>query len=113
MCGEHTVQDVAFQLERLVAGMYIYYRQSYRSIKPAAVFPIEVELGIHLQDPKRSLSLESENSSSATSPANPSTNDVGMNQMEHPTKLDSPPPSIDSLLLDLGLEDNPLSSTNQ
>ncbi len=40
------VQDVAFQLERLVAGMYIYQRQCYKVLKPAAVFPIEVELGI-------------------------------------------------------------------
>jgi len=40
----HTVQDVAFHLERLVAGMYVYYRQSHLALKPAAVFPIEVEL---------------------------------------------------------------------
>jgi len=38
------VQDVAFHLERLVAGMYVYYRQSHLALKPAAVFPIEVEL---------------------------------------------------------------------
>lgn len=38
------VQDVAFQLERLVAGMYVYYRQCHRALKPAAIFPIEVEL---------------------------------------------------------------------
>lgn len=44
------MQDVAFQLERLVAGMYIYYRQCHRALKPAAVFPIEVELGINLED---------------------------------------------------------------
>ena len=25
--------------------MYVYYRQCYRALKPAAVFPIEVELG--------------------------------------------------------------------
>ena len=43
------VQDVAFQLERLIAGMYIYYRQCHRTLKPAAVFPIEVELGINLE----------------------------------------------------------------
>ena len=41
----HTpVQDVAFHLERLVSGMYVYYRQSHKALKPAAVFPIEVEL---------------------------------------------------------------------
>ena len=38
------MQDVAFQLERLVAGMYVYYRQCHRALKPAAIFPIEVEL---------------------------------------------------------------------
>lgn len=38
------VQDVAFQLERLVAGMYIYNRQCHKALKPAAIFPIEVEL---------------------------------------------------------------------
>ncbi len=43
-----TVQDVAFQLERLVAGMYVYYRQCHKIMKPACVFPIEVELGINL-----------------------------------------------------------------
>ena len=41
-----TVQDVAFQLERLVAGMYVYYRQCFKIFKPAAIFPIEVELGV-------------------------------------------------------------------
>ncbi len=46
------VQDVAFQLERLVAGMYVYYRQCHKIMKPACVFPIEVELGINL-DPNR------------------------------------------------------------
>lgn len=46
------VQDVAFQLERLVAGMYVYYRQCHKIMKPACVFPIEVELGINL-DPSR------------------------------------------------------------
>lgn len=29
--------------------MYIYYRQCHRALKPAAVFPIEVELGINLE----------------------------------------------------------------
>lgn len=29
--------------------MYIYYRQCHRTLKPAAVFPIEVELGINLE----------------------------------------------------------------
>ena len=37
---------MAFQLERLVAGMYVYYRQCYKILKPAAIFPIEVELGV-------------------------------------------------------------------
>ena len=38
------VQDVAFQLERLVAGMYVYNRQCHKVLKPAAIFPIEVQL---------------------------------------------------------------------
>ena len=31
--------------------MYVYYRQCYRALKPAAIFPIEVELGF---DPMQS-----------------------------------------------------------
>lgn len=42
-----SVQDVAFQLERLVGGMYVYNRQCYKAMKQAAVFPIEVQLSIH------------------------------------------------------------------
>lgn len=38
------VQDLAFQLERLIGGMYVYCRQSYNVLKPACVFPIEVQL---------------------------------------------------------------------
>ena len=38
------VQDLAFQLERLIGGMYVYCRQSYNILKPACVFPIEVQL---------------------------------------------------------------------
>lgn len=41
------MQDVAFQLERLVGGMYVYNRQCYKAMKQAAVFPIEVQLSIH------------------------------------------------------------------
>ena len=46
-----TVQDVAFQLERLVGGMYVYNRQCYNALKLAAVFPIEVQLSIHPPTP--------------------------------------------------------------
>ena len=46
-----TVQDVAFQLERLVGGMYVYNRQCYNVLKQAAVFPIEVQLSIHPPTP--------------------------------------------------------------
>ena len=38
------MQDLTFQLERLVGGMYVYCRQSYKLLKPACVFPIEVQL---------------------------------------------------------------------
>ena len=51
-CTHILVQDVVFQLERLVAGMYVYYRQCHRALKPAAIFPIEVELGF---DPLQSV----------------------------------------------------------
>ena len=47
----YTVQDVAFQLERLVGGMYVYNRQCYTALKQAAVFPIEVQLSIHPPPP--------------------------------------------------------------
>ena len=53
------VQDVAFQLERLVAGMYVYYRQCHKALKPAAIFPIEVELGF---DPLQSIHDQSSGS---------------------------------------------------
>ena len=43
----YLVQDVAFQLERLIGGMYVYCRQSYKALKPACVFPIEVQLQLH------------------------------------------------------------------
>lgn len=43
----YPVQDVAFQLERLIGGMYVYCRQSYKALKPACVFPIEVQLQLH------------------------------------------------------------------
>lgn len=46
-----SVQDLAFQLERLVAGLYVYSRQCHKIFKPAAVFPIEVELGVELLPP--------------------------------------------------------------
>ena len=42
-----TVQDVAFQLERLVGGLYVYNRQCHKTMKQAAVFPIEVQLSVH------------------------------------------------------------------
>ena len=42
------VKDLVFQLERMVAGLYVYTRQCYKALKPAAVFPIEVQLGPEL-----------------------------------------------------------------
>ena len=41
-----TVQDMAFQLERLVGSMYVYNRQCHKAFKQAAVFPIEVQLTV-------------------------------------------------------------------
>ena len=49
-----SVQDVAFQLERLIGGLYVYCRQSYKVLKPACVFPIEVELQLENTLPKYS-----------------------------------------------------------
>ena len=46
-----TVQDVAFQLERLVGGLYVYNRQCHKTMKQAAVFPIEVQLSVHPEPP--------------------------------------------------------------
>ncbi len=103
------VQDVAFQLERLVAGMYVYYRQSYRNLKPTAIFPIEVELSI-LQDSKRSPSVEESPVPPSISPS--SSSNKG-NQENSTTGHSSPLPSIDSLLLDLGLDDNHMTSSQQ
>ena len=104
----YTVQDVAFQLERMVAGMYVYYRQSYRSLKPTAVFPIEVELGINLQDNKRNFTDEQE----IPLPSSSIVNSEGPVESQEDQRS-SPLPSIDNLLLDLGLEDNPMTSSNQ
>ena len=92
------VQDVAFQLERLVAGMYIYYRQCHRTLKPAAIFPIEVELGIDVDISNRySRAVEEE---------------VEETKDEKAAAEELPP--VDDLLLDLGLTDDippPIQST--
>lgn len=100
-----TVQDVAFQLERLVAGMYIYYRQCYRSLKPAAIFPIEVELGINLEAYSRNTdtdtdtveSLEPKEAKEEVEGQSLTTGQSSTSQSE-----------IDDLLLDLGDDTLPL-----
>ena len=70
--------------------MYIYYRQCYRSLKPAAIFPIEVELGINLKDPsKRNEELVESHD---------------FNDKSCDPEDQSQPP-IDDLLLDLGIPD--------
>lgn len=102
------VQDVAFQLERLIAGMYIYYRQSYRSLKPAAVFPIEVELGIDLgiDAAKHSHHSEGPTGSSQDDPSSCSnSNGVQTAASQPPPEGQSAAsqlPPVDDLLLDLG-----------
>lgn len=95
---------MAFQLERLVAGMYIYYRQCHRYLKPAAVFPIEVELGIDLDASKRYYygATEEPGDSILTPPASDSETKKDSTSTD---KLDEPLPAIDDLLLDLGLID--------
>lgn len=52
------VQDLAFQLERLIGGMYVYCRQGYNALKPACVFPIEVQL--QLEEKKSIITSEEE-----------------------------------------------------
>ncbi|XP_064406147.1 PRKCA-binding protein-like isoform X2 [Halichondria panicea] len=94
------VQDVAFQLERLVAGMYVYYRQCHKIMTPACVFPIEVELGINL-DPYRYESHD-------PPPVSPDINkpeDIGVDDLLLPSLATPtgdmkphPPSSIDELL---------------
>lgn len=94
------VQDVAFQLERLVAGMYIYYRQCHRSLKPAAVFPIEVELGIDLDISRRYYHNEENTVEPQDDPDHKTTSDDSVSQL----------PPVDDLLLDLGLEESDSNS---
>ena len=38
------VQDIVFQLQRLVQAMSKYHQDCYRELKQADVFPIEVDL---------------------------------------------------------------------
>ena len=81
--------------------MYIYYRQCYRSLKPAAVFPIEVELGVNL-DVKR---YHCETTEEPVTAAELQAKDASSTD-----KSDEPLPSIDDLLLDLGLTDEAAAS---
>jgi hypothetical protein len=39
-----SVQDIVFQLQRLVQAMSKYHQQCYNELKQADVFPIEVDL---------------------------------------------------------------------
>ncbi len=80
--------------------MYIYYRQCYRALKPAAVFPIEVELGINPDVSKRYYYSATEEPGDASTAA----------ATDSKTKEDTPSkdetlPAVDDLLLDLGLTD--------
>lgn len=100
------VQDVAFQLERLVAGMYIYYRQCHRSLKPAAIFPIEVELEANLTGvSKRYYSDEPEQSHDSDGTTQQL--DTGGKGSDSKPVQDTTPP-VDDLLLELGSMDAPL-----
>jgi hypothetical protein len=79
--------------------MYIYYRQCHRSLKPAAVFPIEVELGIDVDISQRysqNAGGEEEKEYSDTISAE-----------DQKAVADTLPP-VDDLLLDLGLTDTEL-----
>ena len=39
-----SVQDIVFQLQRLVQAMSKYHQECYHELKQADVFPIEVDL---------------------------------------------------------------------
>ncbi len=74
--------------------MYIYYRQCHRSFKPAAVFPIEVELGIDLDVSKRYLNVGSHDDS----PSDPVAQEMkASDEGQSPAVL----PPVEDLLLDL------------
>lgn len=97
------VQDVAFQLERLVAGMYVYYRQCHKALKPAAIFPIEVELGF---DPLQSVHDQSSGSNDAADESH----DGGDGSRDE--KEDKEPELNDDNQLDLLLPSVPLPSSS-
>ena len=59
------MQDLAFQLEWLVAGMYVYTWQCYKILKPAAIFPIEVQLGVDLLPSRKETTEEEEDNGEA------------------------------------------------
>ena len=98
------VQDVAFQLERLVAGMYVYYRQCHKALKPAAIFPIEVELGF---DPLQSVHDQSSGSHDTADESHDSEGGSGDKKEEENKELN------DDNSLDLLLPSVPLPPSNQ
>ena len=96
-------------------GMYIYYRQCHRSLKPAAIFPIEVELGINLGEYSRVVGggVAGESSNDEVS-QDSNTNDTGaQNQINHDQQGqssilqdDNSQSFVDDLLLDLGISES-------
>ena len=83
--------------------MYVYYRQCYKIMKPACVFPIEVELGITL-DPSRQESHDQDPSSHEQSHEgehdNTTVDDLLLPSLAMPTDEPKPHPQsgIDDLL---------------
>ncbi len=83
-------------------GMYIYYRQCHRTLKPAAVFPIEVELGINLGEYSRAgITGESHDVSNYDA----GTRDQDNEQSQRSIQQDDPA-LADDLLLDLGIAES-------
>lgn len=90
--------------------MYIYHRQCHRSLKPAAVFPIEVELGIDIDISRRYYHDEEETTKEEEyQDSNDNSND-NTSMAQEQSQL----PPVDDLLLDLGLSDTqpPLMQTS-
>ena len=86
--------------------MYIYYRQSYRNLKPAAVFPIEVELNYLIKD-----SLKPTDGSPTNVPAKDLKITGSEGQTSEETEDSSTLTPVDNLLLDLGVKSQDDAST--
>ena len=85
--------------------MYIYYRQCHRTFKPAAIFPIEVELGINLEEASRRY-LDAYTDEPSEPAADDPSDPVASNGGQSSSSQIPPAADVDDLLLDLGLTDS-------